>query len=235
MDLTRDAIEKLVGLSEPHYLDHNGLKWSDKTMQVLDFDPRPATLEVATLTALAHYITNGPDKLTLGDWLLHVEGPCSVALVSKEGGLSHKRTTMIRAKMDLPGFAFGRDMDPETFIINLQTMFEGAGDLAKILQLVGTMTTEAVQTSKDDGITQTVTARKGVALAENVRVPNPVTLAPFRTFRELEQPESLFVFRVKDGPKCALYEADGAAWKLETIQRIRDWFTTRISGLAVIA
>jgi 16S rRNA U1498 N3-methylase RsmE len=35
------------------------------------------------------------------------------------------------------------------------------------------------------------------------------------------QPESDFVFRMKDGPRCALFEADGGAWQNEAIDNIK--------------
>lgn len=60
-----------------------------------------------------------------------------------------------------------------------------------------------------------------------VKVPNPVELAPFRTFTEVEQPTSPFVFRVRrdgDAIMAALFAADADAWKNEAICRIRDYF-----------
>ncbi|MDL2276354.1 hypothetical protein LJC02_01750, partial [Breznakia sp. OttesenSCG-928-G09] len=40
-------------------------------------------------------------------------------------------------------------------------------------------------------------------------------VAPFRTFAEVEQPNSRFLLRVREGGEMALFEADGGAWKLE--------------------
>ena len=77
----------------------------------------------------------------------------------------------------------------------------------------------------DDGVTQQITAKTGIKL-ENVPVPNPVRLAAFRTFREVEQPESVYVLRLRRGPKLpqvALFIADGDAWKLEAMTRVFDF------------
>ena len=55
---------------------------------------------------------------------------------------------------------------------------------------------------------------------EDVLVPNPVKLQPFRTFHEISQPEIAFVFRMKNsqsGVSCALFEADGGAWKFNAV------------------
>jgi len=57
---------------------------------------------------------------------------------------------------------------------------------------------------------------------------NPIRLRPYRTFREIEQPASLFVLRLQKGrdgelPRAALFEADGGQWKLEACQAIKHW------------
>jgi len=67
-----------------------------------------------------------------------------------------------------------------------------------------------------------------------------VVLRPYRTFLEIEQPASAFVFRLRRGregelPTCALFEADGGRWKLEAIERIRDYLKEQLSEIAVIA
>jgi hypothetical protein len=50
-----------------------------------------------------------------------------------------------------------------------------------------------------------------------------VVLAPYRTFVEVTQPESDFVFRMQNGPRCALFEADGGAWKLTAMRHIKEY------------
>ena len=82
---------------------------------------------------------------------------------------------------------------------------------------------ESVQLS-DDGITQQVVAKQGALLAADVKVSPIYQLAPFRTFIEVEQPESEFLFRVSDKNIFALYEADGGAWKIKAKANIRAFF-----------
>jgi hypothetical protein len=121
-------------------------------------------------------------------------------------------------------------------IIFLPSCFVENNDKAKILKIVGNIKDKAVRQYGDDGITQQVTAKTGLALVEDVPVPNPVMLAPFRTFMEVEQPESKFVFRMKrgdDGPECALFEADGGAWKLEAMKRIKAYLQAELDGTGI--
>lgn len=73
--------------------------------------------------------------------------------------------------------------------------------------------------------------KTGVAKLNDVVVPNPVTLAPYRTFPEIEQPKSKFIFRMQSGPTATLFEADGGAWRNEAMKNIKVWLKTALSGV----
>ncbi|MEB9817123.1 hypothetical protein P4K18_27225, partial [Bacillus cereus] len=92
-----------------------------------------------------------------------------------------------------------------------------------VLQVVGTVVENDVKEIGDDGVSQAVTVKTGVASRGNAKVPNPVQLSPYRTFVEVEQPESKFVFRMREGARCGLFEADGGAWKLEAMNNIKEY------------
>lgn len=70
------------------------------------------------------------------------------------------------------------------------------------------------------------------------KVEPKVKLKPYRTFREIEQPASVFLFRLKnrDGapPECALFEADGGAWKLEATDKIGKYFAGELEKTITI-
>ncbi|MEG2294316.1 MAG: hypothetical protein RR936_08180 [Carnobacterium sp.] len=48
-------------------------------------------------------------------------------------------------------------------------------------------------------------------------------MQPYRTFLEVPQPESAFIFRLDDEGRCALFEADGGLWKNEAILNVRKY------------
>ncbi|MCP8859456.1 hypothetical protein LBW12_05385 [Latilactobacillus curvatus] len=77
-------------------------------------------------------------------------------------------------------------------------------------------------------MSQAVTIKTGVASVDQVKVPNPVGLAPYRTFNEVTQPTSNFVFRMREGMKSAIFEADGGAWKLEAMSNVKDFLTRNL-------
>lgn len=135
---------------------------------------------------------------------------------------------------------YGKFMDLERFNIALQAVFEDTEERAKLLMVVGTVREEEVRTSNDDGVSQTVVASAGVVANTRTVIPNPTKLRPFRTFREVEQPESLFVVRVKKSdegglPRVALFEADGGKWKLDAIDNINTYLSDLIVGIPILA
>ena len=90
----------------------------------------------------------------------------------------------------------------------------------------------------DDGITQRVTAKAGVARVAVVDLPNPVELYPYRTFLDVEQPASKFVLRIKadkdEGPRCALFEADGGAWRATAVETIKSYMVDNLDPAKAI-
>lgn len=80
-----------------------------------------------------------------------------------------------------------------------------------------------------------ITVKTGIASKGEAIVPNPVHLRPYRTFLEVDQPESDFVFRMKqdkyDGIQCAVFEADGGAWKMEATHSIKEYLKTELADM----
>lgn len=85
--------------------------------------------------------------------------------------------------------------------------------------------------TNDNGVTQTVEARQGVALNAVVEIKPRVMLRPFRTFLEVEQPESEFLLRVDPDEGIGFFEADGGIWKLEAKKNIADYFLKNMGDL----
>ena len=107
-----------------------------------------------------------------------------------------------------------------------------------VLRFVAGIVQIAEVKTADDGISQRVTAKTGIARVAEVDIPNPLTLQPYRTFPEAQQPESDFVFRVRTASDnaigVALFEADGGRWKLQAALNIKEWLTENIPGVRVI-
>ena len=115
-------------------------------------------------------------------------------------------------------------------MIALKSKFVQTPELLELVKLLGSITEQNSAQVSDDGFSQNVVVRKGIALKDNRTINPIVKLKPYRTFAEIDQPESEFLLRLSDGANVALYEADGGAWKLEARKRIADYLREALSG-----
>lgn len=224
--LIKKALEYLVDLGQAETIQINNQTYSTRNLSHIKF-PKPAELQVNSLSGLVEYIKSDFDNDYFTGVLVHVVSHDKVQLISNILDDAGRETYMV-AEAFSPKFSFGQYQDIESFNVAMQACFVQNQDSSKILQVVGNVKEEAVKTTGDDGVSQTVTAKAGIATVAEVRVPNPVMLAPYRTFLEVEQPESKFVFRMRQGPQCALFEADGGAWRLEAMERIKAYLAQEL-------
>lgn len=202
--------------------------------------PAIATLAVNTLNGLVDYLTHASE---VAGPIIHVISYDEVVVFTLAEGHFRQREFPVRAKIEAvlgKTFAFGQFYDSESFNVALQSLFVLTDESEAVLRVVGNIREEGVKTTADDGVTQVVTAKSGIARIEEVAVPNPVTLQPYRTFREVEQPASPFILRLRSGvggqkPTCALFEADGGKWKLTAIERIKEWLKEKLPEAMIIA
>lgn len=211
----------------------NGKEFATKPVynQPLPDEPITAPLAVSTLTGFVDFCST----VTPDEHVIHVLSFQRVALLSKIQGVKRQREAFVIADCGAPSYPFGKFMDQAEFMIAIQTQFMDYGDRQKIMRVVGTIKGEDSKTSLDDGVTQRVTASSGTVLLQEVSLPNPVALKPFRTFPEIDQPPSLFVLRVNDEMKIALFEADGARWKHEAILGIREYLQGKTKDIPIVA
>lgn len=225
--MIKEAIQYIVGLGNVEVKYENGQSYSTQKLHLIE-DPLAAKLSIRSLSGLVEYLQSqfdGDEKL-----MVHVESPTEVSVFSRLND-DRNREYLIKADAMIPHFRFEEWYDTETFNIKLQSGFVKNDDRDVILKVIGNIKEEDVKTYGDDGVSQSVTAKVGVATVGQVEVPNPVSLRPYRTFVEIEQPASNFVFRMKNGPRCSLFEADGGAWKLEAMQLIKVYLETELEEL----
>lgn len=202
----------------------------DGTAEYVDNSEKACELRVNTLTALVDYIKGKPEELR-DSMILHVLSPTRVQLIT---GLidERKRETLMETNAIVNEFSFDHYYDQERFLIELQANFIETEDLKKIKMVAGNIQQGTTANYDDDGVSQKTTIKSGIANNTDVIVPNPVTLRPYRTFAEIEQPESEYVFRIKDsdrGPAFKLVEADGGLWKKEAMNRIKHYLEYELS------
>ncbi|KOR24168.1 hypothetical protein [Clostridium sp. L74] len=229
--INKEALEYLVNLGEKRdpiiQLDQG--TFSTKGLDRVT-GPLADTLTVSTLTGLVDYIKANIDILP-EQLLVQVKSYDEVRLYSPLNP-DREREEYIRAKAILPNnIYYDRFIGSEEFNIMLQSSFVDVGDKEVLLKYTGLIKDEAVKSTGDDGVSQAVTIKTGVASVGQAAVPNPVTLAPYRTFPEIEQPLSKFIFRMQQGPSAAIYEADGGAWRNEAMRRIKAYLEEELKEI----
>lgn len=237
MDLTKEAIEKIVNLgkAENKVIREDGYTFViDEAGHAYQVNPKivkaAKPLYFSTLNSLVQYIKSNFDSFP--PLAINVVSHNEIKLFGQllEDG---ERELFAVVKAETPNIHFDFFFDLEKFNIMLQSQFsDGYGDendKSLVLKVVGNVVSENVATTGDDGVSQAITIKQGVN-SQGVKVPNPVNLAPYRTFVEIDQPLSPFIFRMKDGPQAALFEADGGMWKIQAMQSIEAYLREKLES-----
>ena len=252
MDATAiQALRDLVEEAEARLVDApDGRTYSTRPLHPL---PRLSmgtvpTLKVGTLRAVMDYLQSamvddlaplrvGLDELE-SDGLpfhpplpfVHIEGPRRVRILSPlvDPGGANLRHVYLEATPDVDDFPWGIYRDTEELLIELMTRFHHSPDLEYLQSTLRHVVHEESVITEDDGLSQTLTVRKGRVRVGTEAARNIVSLRPVRSFPEIDQPESKFLVRYrgggKDGPvRVTLLEADGGAWELEARESIREY------------
>jgi hypothetical protein len=179
------------------------------------------------------YIKSNTDIMS-DKMIVHVVNPTRVTLYS-DLDLDRKREYLVEVNAEFPQFPFDRFVGHENFIIGVQSKFIPNNDADLLLKFAGTVEGGTIADYGDDGVSQKATVKTGLASKSDALIPSPVTLKPYRTFTEVDQPESQFVFRMKEdkyeGVLCALFEADGGAWKLNAMENIKEYLERALEGM----
>ena len=232
--MIKEALQYIVGLGKAEEHIINGTCYSDKPLHRIDtYYPKADAIEMHTLTSLVDYIKSEVDEMP-PRMIVEVKSPTEVELYSQLDP-NRDRESLVVASARVPGFEFDRFVEHEKFCINLQSKFIPSDDRELILKFAGTVEAGSVSEYGDDGVTQKATIKTGLASKGDAIVPNPVCLRPYRTFLEVEQPESAFVFRMKQDSygsvMCAIFEADGGAWKMDATQAIKEYLQRELDGM----
>ena len=227
--MIKEALEYIVGLKTPVITEIDGNTYSDKPLNRISYVPYAKTIGMKTLTSLVEYIKANIDSMS-ERMIVHVISSTEVHLYSSLDA-DRKREYLVEVNAELPDFRFGSFIDHENFVIALQSKFVPNEDRDLVLKFAGTVEDGTVAEYGDDGVTQKATIKTGVASKADAVVPNPVNLIPYRTFLEVQQPASDFIFRMKSscGVQCAIFEADGGAWKNEAMSRIKNYLALELS------
>lgn len=236
MAMAEFGIQKIVTQDgREHFVDKSG------HFLAVPGDVRPMAkpLSFFTLQSICDYIKEDPDELFHGDggwkYFLKISDANHVELLSPIYGETKQRATIAACAIDLRSDRQIRYTDPETFQTIVQTRFVDTEARKLLLQVAGNLKKEQGMQTADDGVSQKLTVMTGVSTTANVKWVNPTPLRMIRTFPEIEQPESAFVFRVNQEGECALFEDENAIWQLEAIDSIKAFLKEHVDETANVA
>lgn len=246
MDFGKEAIEKIESLIRDSFtVQVDGKTYSTQDLKPVLHEPKAAPICVATLTGFVDFVERNIDDLDLiNSYIAVIDSPQDVVLSSTLLEQRREREHLLTASLDsdMKTFPFGTFMPQEEFIIKLHSLFEKkeGDDFDYVALMVSKIVQADTADTDDDGITQHVTVKRGIsgALKDKGEIKPIVRLSPYRTFREIVQPESQFLLRLKTSDSgrvhAALFEAEGGAWRNEARLRIAAYLKEHIK-VSVIA
>lgn len=173
-------------------------------------------------------------KQTVQSNIIQVVSATTVLLYS--GLLAERdRETLFEVNALLPQFEYGREYDQESFLVSMQACFKGSDDREAVTILASNIVNTQQANFSDDGVTQQAVIKTGITTKDNALVPNPVHLIPYRTFLEVDQPGSDFVFRISEGrggaPVFKLVSADGGLWKSQAVENVKGYLVNALKDI----
>lgn len=240
--MIKEAIQEIVNLSKPTVQEFDGLTYTNRTFIPVK-GPMLEGENVTTLSGLVELVRAKLNGLDVARAYALVESPTRVTVSMLLCNVWGDRQTHIACELPSYGaFPFGRYMEQEEFMIGLQAFFvrgEEEKDSSYVVEIAGKLTASDVKQSNDDGISQNVVIKKGPVLQADVVVKKLVKLRPYRTFREIVQPASEFVFRMRsrqnEVPALALHVADAEMWQPEAMRTIKAFIEKELPDLTVVA
>lgn len=228
--MLKEAIEKIERMSAPTFHEVDGSVFSNQEMvHVMDKKPMPKCIELTGLDSICKMVRNEAEHVGL-QIFIQVKDYKSVSVFT-ELDEDEDRLYLYNCTADTPAVTMGRFMAYENAVIELRSLYIPNKGTEYLLKLLSSISNESKVTSSDNGVTQQVEARSGIALNSMVKIEPRVSLQPFRTFVEVAQPESEFLLRINDRGEIGFFPADGGVWKLEATRNVAGYFEEKLQDL----
>lgn len=226
--MLKEFAQYLVSLKDNKTYDIHGDTYSDRELvRVAPHIDRPARISVSSLDSIVQLVCHELDMFTNLPVFIRAEDARAVSVFTTYDDVM-ARDNLYRAECDVTGFRDGF-REYEAAIIELRSRFAPGPGVDYLLDLLSRISKDNGVTTSDNGVSQTVEARQGVSLKTMVAVKPRVALRPYRTFLEIEQPESEFLLRLDDNGNVGLFEADGGMWRQTAKASILAYFEARLS------
>lgn len=228
--MLKAMIEKITELTTPKTYEVDGCVYSSKALEfVQEKHRRPEKIMVTGLDSICKLVRNEAAHVDRRIFI-RVCNPREVTVFTTLDNLE-ERFNLYGCTADTPSITIGKFMPYENAIIELRSLYIPNDDHDYLLQMLSSISKDSKVSTSDNGVTQTVEAKAGIALSQMVPVRSRVTLRPFRTFVEVGQPESEFLLRINDHGEIGLFPADGGVWKLEATRFVAEYFENELKDM----
>ena len=228
--MLKEFVEKIVSLAAPTTYEVDGKTYASKPLTLIEEEPpAPGCLFVNGLDSVCKLIRNEAAKIGR-QIFIQAEDYRTVKVFTTYGD-KFDRYVLYTCNADTPRISTGSYKDYESAVVELRSLYIPNDGTEYLLKLLSSISSESKVTTTDNGVTQKVEAKSGIALKEVVTVEPRVSLKPFRTFLEVPQPESEFLLRISQSGTIGLFEADGGVWKLEATRNIAAYFEEALKDM----
>lgn len=198
-------------------------------MEILPTIFHPDTLPLNSLDSLVKMVKTEASEMDTPLYITIPDHMTARCFGQPDAAVRYHRQIYYEANAtDVPGWAEKNTLGFEEAQIALRTRFQETPDTLYAMKLVSDISLGAKVIYNDNGIATTITTQKGVALQTNEQIRPLVKLRPYRTFQEVEQPESIFLIRVSDRG-ISFIEADGGMWKLAARETIKKFLEEHLA------
>ena len=238
--MIQKALQYLVGLKDNQTYTINGKTYSDNALHLIE-DERfyRKGLEFGSLDAIVKMIKTELPDYTDGTKpiFIRVIDHKNVEVFTRPDD-RERRLFPYSAKCSDADFREGW-REQQAAIIELRSRFIPTEDSEYLVDLISRINNEQGVQSNVNGVSQVVVTKQGVTLMGAETVKPRLSLQPFRTFREVNQPESDFILRLNEGGSVGLFEADGGIWKMEAKDNIKAYLEEHLhdeveSGVVIV-
>ena len=240
--MNKEALDRILEVHDAarEVREIEGIKYTTGKLRAI-LQNVPDSIEVESLTGLVDFVNKNREAFPKEEMIALVRNQGLVRLYGKMGqwGEEAKRFRPLYVQVfrntDIQEFPFGQFQDHETFVIKLMTQFVWDENLSVFITKVRSIKAENSVQTDDNGTVNKVTRKEGIELNMDREI---IKLKPYRTFSEVEQPQTPFIFRatLKNGEvQCALLECDGGAWLNQARLNIKAYLEAALPEIPVLA
>lgn len=233
-----EMFDKIREFSGRRVIEHEGRGYSPSPM----YEIKPEVYQVDSTSVITVATLDGviegvellqSEEHANSTFSIVVESPTTVTVISDLNERLH-RSLFLRSDIFREDH-IGEFLDAKMFIIWLQYGFVKSPERLRVLNFLSRVKVESSEEVIDNGVSQKVVTKQGVADFGWEYIPNPITLRPYRTFPEVEQPASDFVMRVESGFRYGLFSADGGMWKVEARKNIANYLKESLPNIKILS